>query len=130
MGLPHLLMRNRRSIQRWICVCVCVSGISLTWAADPDAENTKRNQGSENALTPIDQSNNQADIDTAASIRSAINGNDRFSTNAKNIKIIVTQRTVTLRGPVENADERARIEAIAKSNAGARQLDNQLTIKN
>jgi hyperosmotically inducible protein len=36
---------------------------------------------------------------------------------------------VTLRGPVDSADETAKIEAIAKGVRGVKKIDNQLDVK-
>jgi len=51
-----------------------------------------------------------------------------FSTNAKNVKIITNEGTVTLRGPVKSDKEKAEIEAKAKRVAGVKKVDNQLEI--
>lgn len=119
----------RRRLTRAALLCAALATGTAAHAADADADNTKRNQGSENSLTPLDQKNNQADIDTAAAIRSAIVGNDALSVNAKNIKIIANYGVVTLRGPVESNAEKAQVESIVQSIAGVTRIDNQLTVK-
>jgi hyperosmotically inducible periplasmic protein len=48
---------------------------------------------------------------------------------AKNIKIITASGQVTLRGPVKTAEEKARIDQLAKSAAGGAKIDNQLEVK-
>jgi len=48
---------------------------------------------------------------------------------AKNIKIITANGHVTLRGPVKTAQEKAKIDQLAKSAAGGAQIDNQLDVK-
>ena len=52
-----------------------------------------------------------------------------MSTTARNIKIITSNGRVTLRGPVKTQAEKSRIEALAKSAAGANAVDNQLDVK-
>ena len=52
-----------------------------------------------------------------------------LSTTAKNIKVITTNGQVTLRGPVKSAQEKAKIDQIAKSAAGGAKIDDQLDIK-
>ena len=52
-----------------------------------------------------------------------------LSTTAKNIKVITANGQVTLRGPVKTAQEKAKIDQIAKSAAGGAQIDDQLTLK-
>jgi len=97
--------------------------------AEPDntAVNA-RDRGGE-PVTPMDQSNNEADLAVTQSIRQAIVANDSLSIAAKNIKIITTVGgLVTLRGPVMNESERAQIEATAKQVAGVTQVNNQLEV--
>jgi osmotically-inducible protein OsmY len=48
---------------------------------------------------------------------------------AKNIKIITAGGLVTLRGPVNSAEEKTKIEQVAKSAAGPAKVDNQLEVK-
>jgi osmotically-inducible protein OsmY len=96
-----------------------------------DADNTGRNQRdrSGDTLTAGDQSNNETDRDLTRRIRRALTTNDQFSADAKNIKIITTEGKVTLRGPVESAQERQAIVSTAQSVAGNAQIDNQLEVK-
>jgi hyperosmotically inducible protein len=97
-------------------------------AVEPD--NTGRNvrdRGGE-TKTPMDQSENEADRAITQNIRKAITADDSLSTNAKNVKIITNDGTVTLRGPVKSEKEKADIEAKAKQVAGVKKVDNQLEI--
>jgi osmotically-inducible protein OsmY len=48
---------------------------------------------------------------------------------AKNIKVITANGHVTLRGPVKTAQEKVKIDQLAKSAAGGAQIDNQLDVK-
>lgn len=79
-------------------------------------------------LTPGDQSENKADRDLTQRIRKAIMADKSLSTTAKNIKIITTNGTVTLRGPVKNLHEREAIEAKAQQVAGVTNVENQLEV--
>lgn len=101
---------------------------STTPAVEPD--NTGRNvrdRGGE-TKTPGDQSESEADRTITQNIRKALTADDSLSTNAKNVKIITNDGTVTLRGPVNSEKEKADIEAKAKQVAGVRQVDNQLEV--
>jgi hypothetical protein len=93
-------------------------------------DNTKVNQRdkSDTALTPMDQHNNQADLDITQKIRQAVMADGSLSFTAKNVKIITQNGKVTLRGPVNTAEERSAIEAAARKVAGA-QVDNQIEVK-
>ena len=54
---------------------------------------------------------------------------DELSTTAKNIKVITANGQVTLRGPVKTAQEKEKIDQVAKSAAGGAQIVNQLDVK-
>jgi hyperosmotically inducible protein len=97
-------------------------------AVEPD--NTGRNVRDRNEQTKTagDQSENEADRTITQNIRKAITADDSLSTNAKNVKIITNDGTVTLRGPVKSEKEKADIEAKAKQVAGVKKVDNQLEI--
>jgi hyperosmotically inducible periplasmic protein len=97
-------------------------------AVEPD--NTGRNvrDRSGDTKTPGDQSENEADRTITQNIRQAITGDDSLSTNAKNVKIITNDGTVTLRGPVKSEKEKTEIEAKAKQVAGVKKVDNQLEV--
>ena len=106
--------------------------VSPTPADDPKVapDNTKKNQRDQkDALTPMDQGNNQSDLDITTKIRQAVMEDDSLSFTAKNVKIITVKGKVTLRGPVNSAKERAAIDAVAKRIAGAGKVDNQLEVK-
>jgi hypothetical protein len=96
-----------------------------------DADNTARNRGDEpgDGTTAEGQSNTQADIDITAEIRRQIMDADNMSMNAQNVKIVTDAGVVTLRGPVETADEKSRIEAIAAAVAGVSRVENLLEVK-
>jgi len=80
-------------------------------------------------LTPGDQAENKADLTLTQRIRKAIVADKALSTTAKNIKIITVNGLVTLRGPVNNPQEREKIVAKAQDMAGVDKVDNQLEIK-
>jgi len=95
-----------------------------------DADNTERNvrDRDRSAKTPFDQNENQSDIDTTAAIRKRV-VDSKMSTDAHNVKIITQNGRVTLRGPVDSADEKAKIEELAMDVAGKGHVDNQLEVK-
>jgi len=84
-----------------------------------DADNTGKNVRDRGpaAMTPIDQNENQRDVSMTADIRSKVM-DANLSLNARNVKIMTQDGRVTLRGPVENATEKTRIEEIARGVAG------------
>lgn len=100
-------------------------------AADSALENTERNVRDKSGatLTPEDQKETKSDVNITANIRKAAVKDEALSVNAQNIKIITSNRVVTLRGIVENVNERMKLENIAKKTRGVIRIDNQLEIK-
>lgn len=93
-------------------------------------DNTQINQRDRSpaAKSPIDQNENQKDVDITASIRKRVVDTD-MSTNAKNSKIITQDGKVTLRGPVASDEEKKQIEQIAIDVAGTGNVDNKLEVQ-
>ena len=94
------------------------------------ADNTKANATDRNteAKTPVDQSNDKDSIEVTAGIRRAVLDDKSLSTSAHNIKIVTDGDVVTLRGPVESADEKKRVEALAMKAATGKQVRNEISI--
>jgi len=103
-------------------------------ASAPSSTTAKDNTGinerdrSAAAKTPMDQNQNQKDIDVTANIRKRV-VDTKLSVNAKNVKIISQDGKVTLRGPVKTAEEKNQIEQIAGDVAGAGNVDSQLEVQ-
>src|ERR1700749_4989797 len=84
--------------------------------AKAGADNSKKNERDRNGQTKTsgDQSNSPEDIKVTQAIRQAVVKDSALSMTAKNVKIITTGGVVTLRGPVNSAEEKAKIEQFAK----------------
>lgn len=97
---------------------------------DGNASNTGINKRDrdDKTLTPMDQLNNQADLNITQDIRQALMKGE-FSMDAKNIKVITRNGAVTLRGPVKSAAELERISVQVKALPGIKSIDNQLQVK-
>jgi len=98
--------------------------------ANVEPDNTARSvrDRDNSTLTPLDQGNSQADIDTTAQIRKEIIATDGMSLNAQNVKIITMNGHVTLRGSVNSEDEKHQIGDIADRIAQSSNVDNQLEV--
>jgi sporulation protein YlmC with PRC-barrel domain len=95
-----------------------------------DADNTRRNvRDRQDTVTPLQQGNSAADLDTTARIRKRVMSEEGLSVNAHNVKIITAQGRVTLRGPVNSEREKTLIGDIAGRIAGSENVDNQLDVK-
>jgi len=98
---------------------------------DKDKDNTAHNDRDKtgDTLTPEDQSNDPADIKITANIRRALVGDDKLSTNAKNVKIITVGGAVTLRGTVDSEEEKTQIGEKAKAIEGIKEVKNDIEIQ-
>ena len=128
-------MKLTQTIKQASLVLASISIISLTAvAADENvkADNTAKNQRDRSGETNTsgDQSNSSADLKTTQVIRQALMKDGELSTTAKNIKVITANGQVTLRGPVNNAQEKAKIDQIAKSAGGGAKIVDELDVKN
>jgi osmotically-inducible protein OsmY len=94
----------------------------------PDNTAVNERDADGDTLTPLDQGQGEADVQRTADIRSKVMEIDNLSTYGQNVKIITNNGHVTLRGPVDSADERAAIEKVAVSVAGAGQVTNNLEV--
>lgn len=97
-------------------------------AAQPDNTKVNKRDADGNAVTPIDQGNNESDLKITQRIRQSVMSDGSLSFTAKNVKIITNGGKVTLRGPVKSAAERASIDAAARKVAGPGKVDNQLEV--
>jgi len=122
-------------MKRTLLVLTCLSALSLAALAEdnektkPDNTVTNDRDRSGETKTSGDQSNSSADLKITQAIRQALMKDRELSTTAKNIKVITANGQVTLRGPVKSAQEKAKIDQIAKSAAGGAQIDDQLDIE-
>jgi len=109
------------------------------YAATDDSKDNDRNVPPDNTgknvrdrdhltLTPTDQEETEADRTIVQQIRQKLVKDESLSTYAKNIKVIVRDGKVTLRGPVRSENERRDVVAAAKKVQGVKKIDNQLEI--
>jgi hyperosmotically inducible periplasmic protein len=101
-------------------------------ASNPsEADNTKRNSSEQNNSTGTaeKQSNSKNDLALTQKIRQAVMKDGSLSMNAKNVKIIAQNGKITLKGPVDNQQEKDAIGSKAWEIAGKDNVDNQLEVK-
>jgi len=63
-------------------------------------------------------------------IRTSLSADKSLPTNGKSVKLIVSDRILTLRGLVTSEQEKVSIGVMARQYAGARDIDNQLEVAN
>ena len=127
-------MSPQELMKRYLLLLACLSTVSLAAMAAEDKtkpDNTAINERdrSRETQTSGDQSNSSADLKITQAIRQALMKDSELSTTAKNVKIITDNGQVTLRGPVKNAQEKAKIDQLARSAAGGAKIDDQLDVK-
>jgi osmotically-inducible protein OsmY len=114
--------------------CTYLASLALALSLAPSValhaqqpDNTGNNKGQ--SPTADNQPNNPNDRTLAAEVRKAIVADKGLSTYAHNVKVIVVNGSVTLKGPVKSDDEKQKVADDAASAAGGGKIDNQLTVK-
>jgi osmotically-inducible protein OsmY len=97
-------------------------------ATDQAADNTQRNERDRASVTPLDQGENERDIRISQQVRRGVLAQDDLSSSAKNVKVITADGVVTLRGPVDSAQEKNEVAQLARRVSGVKTVDNQLEI--
>ena len=94
------------------------------------ADNTKVNQRDRDKSQPTadQQKEIKSDRQIAAEIRRSLVKDKALSTYAHNVKVIVQDGAVTLKGPVRSDEEKQAVEAKVAEVAGADKITNQIEI--
>jgi osmotically-inducible protein OsmY len=127
-------MKVKEHMKQTLLILACLSALSVAaLAADdktnPDNTATNERDRSGETQTSGDQSNSSSDLKVTQAIRQALMKDGELSATAKNIKIITANGQVTLRGPVKNAQEKSKIDQLARSAASGAKIENQLDVK-
>ena len=124
--------RTKGPMKRTTLSLLCISTLALSAVAqETKPDNSAKNQRDRAGETKTsgDQSNSSEDTKVTADIRRAIVKDSSLTMAAKNVKVITAGGIVTLRGPVNSAEEKTKIEQLASAAAGGAKIDNQLEIK-
>jgi osmotically-inducible protein OsmY len=128
----------------WTLALTCVSALATERPPDgtkpsaapqgqtsPSVDNTNINDRDKGGATrtPQNQSNSAENRQLLAAVRRAIVRDKSLSSMAHNVKVLVEGGAVSLRGPVKNEDEKAKVELLAKQVKGVTTIDNQLDVK-
>ncbi len=94
------------------------------------ADNTKVNERDRQsgAVTADQQKLNANDTKITKDIRAMVMKDKSLSTYAHNVKIVTQDGKVTLKGPVRSEEEKAAVEQMAKTVAGAANVSNEIEI--
>lgn len=128
--------RSHKNMKKISLSILCLS--ALTWSAlaqgnnsSPAADNSALNKRDRSGETQTsgDQSNSSGEITTTSAIRRALVRDGTLSAMAKNVKIILENGVVTLRGPVKSEAEKTKVAELAKTHAGNAKVEDQLEVK-
>jgi hyperosmotically inducible protein len=94
------------------------------------ADNTRVNKRDrdDNEPTADQQSNATSDVELAAELRRAISDDKALSVNAHNVKIIVRDGNVLLKGPVDSVSEKAAVERLATKKITKGKVTSELAV--
>jgi hyperosmotically inducible periplasmic protein len=95
--------------------------------SSPAPDNSARNKAQAN--TADNQKDNTSDREITRKIRRSITSEKSLSTYAHNVKIITQGGQVTLKGPVQDDNEKQTIASKAAEVVGTDKVNNQLTVK-
>ena len=112
-----------------VCAQQHASSSAAAMSAPADNSGVNARDRSSQTTTPFDQPNDKADIKLAAAVRHAIVKDKVLSMSAHNVKLVAAGGVVTLRGPVDSDDEKARVESVVQGVSGVSRVDNQLDVK-
>lgn len=96
----------------------------------PAADNSRRNtrDRAPSQKTADQGKNNLSDLEIERRIRRSVVVDKSLSTYAHNVKIVATNGSVTLKGPVRTEDEKANVAAKATAVVAADRITNQIEI--
>ena len=97
--------------------------------AAPDNTKVNKRDRSKTEPTADQAKNNTSDRELMQKIRKSIMDDKSLSTYGHNVKVIAQDGKVTLKGPVNSAEEKQSIEQKATEVAGAGNVTNEITIK-
>lgn len=105
-----------------------LAAAAMLSAQAPDNTKTNQRDRDNGGVTADNQKGNKGDRDLAQKIRQSVVADKGISSYAHNVKIIVQNGQVTLKGPVRSEEEKTAVEQKAVELAGAGHVVNQLDI--
>lgn len=109
-------------------IFAAIAALALLGGCDRDKGDGAPAGDRSKPVTPFQQGNSQADLDTTKNIRQALIADDTLSQSAKNATVVTSNGAVVLRGTVKNAAEKTAVEEIARRHAAGNRVDNQLDL--
>jgi hyperosmotically inducible protein len=133
-------MKKLLGLAALVVACACVQQATIAKESEQEKldksqmtapDNTSKNRRDKdlNTMTADKASNKTSDVEITRSLRKEIMATKGLSVNAQNVKIITKNGVVTLRGPVENDNEKATIDSLVKGCAGIHTYTNKIEVK-
>jgi osmotically-inducible protein OsmY len=97
-------------------------------AVPADNTGTNKRDRADSAKTADQAKNNKSDVELTAEIRRAVVDDKALSTNAHNVKIIVQDGRVTLKGPVASKSEQAAVAKKAADIVGRAKVTDEMAV--
>ena len=121
--------RLRRVVHAVVSAAV-FSSTAMTVVAQTSADNTKVNSQdrAKGEVNADQQKENAGDREITKKIRQSLINDKGLSTYAHNVKVVVQDGKVTLKGPVRSEDEKKVVEAKAIEVAGAGHVTNEISV--
>jgi osmotically-inducible protein OsmY len=91
-------------------------------------DDSKLNPNEPGTRAALSQSNAPADLVTTQVIREALMTDDGLSTSAKNVAVITSNGTITLRGTVNTDAEKQNVDGKAIAAAGQNRVDDRIDV--
>ena len=110
-----------------LALSLVLAGSATAWAADaPAPAPADRTIVS---ATPDAKTSRATDRKLLAAARRVVVKDKSLSVSAHNVKMSMNNGVLTLRGGVKSAEEKDKVEELAKGVAGISSVDNQLAVK-
>ena len=136
-------MKKQLGLSALLVACACIQQGALAQQPKETAEeklaksqqtapdNTSKNRRDQvcEKITAENASNSKGDVNIARQLRKAIMASKGLSVDAQNIKIITINGVVTLRGPVDNDNEKSTIDRLVKNCTAVQSYTDQLEVK-
>lgn len=136
-------MKKLLGLSALLVACVCIQqGAFAQQAQETQQEkldksqqtapdNTSKNRRDKvcDNMTAERTSNCKGDVNITRELRKSIMATKGLSVNAQNVKIITKKGVVTLRGPVNNDNEKSVIDSLVKNCPAVQSYTDQLEVK-
>lgn len=133
-------MKKLFGLSALLVACVCIQQGAFAQATEqekldksqqtaPDNTSKNRRDKDDNTMTADKASNRKSDVEITREIRKSIMATKGLSVNAQNVKIITKNGVVTLRGPVNDDNEKSLIDGLVKNCGAVQSYTDQLEVK-